>query len=502
LRLLPGYVLALAATAAVPASARSNVVVIMADDLSEQMLQDVDAEGLMPNFRSLFVNAGMRFTNSFTTTPLCCPSRATLLTGQDAHNNKVRSNNLPKGGVTLLDDSSTLATWLANAGYATGLVGKYMNGYGKDESLATVTDNPTYVPPGWSDWQALIDPSLTRVYNYEINDNGVLRSYGSSPADYQTDVLSQRAVDFLTGLPGPPPRIDASFFLLITPPAPHSESIQPPCELPDQEIGIIRPAPRHFGLAQAIPLPQPPSFNELNLTDKPAWLQSGFPSRYSSADVDCVEQSYRSRLESMVAIDDLIGAVRNTLAARNALDDTVLIFTSDNGFLFGEHRFTGKEVPYDEAARVPLYIRYPGMTSASSTAELTLNTDLAPTIAELAGVTPGLNVDGRSLVPFLLGTPPQAWRDLFLIEGLQTQQRGPVVPSYSALRSGPHAPSPNRLMVSWADGSGEYYDLDLDPYELGNAIAAVPPASVRWARTRGLELKSCAGQTCRDLETF
>jgi len=503
LRLLLGLPLALV-TAAPPSVAApgSNIVVIVADDLSERMLDDLLAADLMPHFRSLFVNAGIRFTNSFVTTPLCCPSRATLLTGQYAHNHGVRSNDLPKGGVTLLNDASTLATWLANAGYHTGLVGKYLNGYGKDASHTVATDDPTYVPAGWTDWQALLDPSLTRVYNYEMNDNGVVRRFGAQPEDYQTDVLAQRAVDFLTELPGPPPRIDVPFLLWVSPPAPHSESIPEPCALPDQEIGIIRPAPRHLGVAAAISLPRPPSFNEVDLTDKSTWLQAAFPTRYDQAAVDCLEQSYRSRLESMVAVDDLIGAVTDTLLARNALDDTVLIFTSDNGFAFGEHRFTGKVVPYEESARVPLFIRLPQMTSSSSTAALVLNTDLAPTIAELAGVTPGLVVDGRSLVPFLLGTPPPVWRDLFLLEGLQTAQKGPIVPAYSALRSGPHAPSPNRLMMSWADGSGEYYDLDLDPDELGNTIGQVPPSSVRWARTRGLELKACAGQTCRNLETF
>jgi hypothetical protein len=204
----------------------------------------------------------------------------------------------------------------------------------------------------------------------------------------------------------------------------------------------------------------------------------------------------------MIAIDDLIGAVMDVLVARNTLDRTVLIFTSDNGFLLGEHRYAGKEVPYEESIRVPLYIRHPHMTAGGSTAALALNMDLAPTIAELAEVTPGVIVDGRSLVPFLVGSPPSSWRDLFLLEGNRTEQGGVIVPSYSALRSGPNAPSPSRVITRWVDGTGEYYDLNLDPFELGNTIATLPPASVQWALARGTQLKSCSGQTCRDLETW
>jgi arylsulfatase A-like enzyme len=497
-------VLLLAGSVTVPTRAASpyNFVVIVTDDLSERMLDDLLAADLMPNFRTEFVDTGMRFTNSFVTSPLCCPSRATLLTGQYAHNHKVRSNFLPKGGVTLLDDSSTLATWMASAGYTTGLVGKYLNGYGKNAS-SLPSDNPTYVPPGWTDWQALMEPTIGHVYDYRLNDNGVLINYGSAPEDYQTDVLASRAVAFLNELPGEAATIDVPFFLWIATPAPHDESTSEHCALPNQALGTIRPAPRHVGLAAGIPLPQSPSFNEADTSDKPAWLRDQFPLLYDQAAIDCVESSYRGRLESMLAVDDLIGAVTDVLRTRNALERTVLIFTSDNGYLLGEHRATGKIVPYQESARVPLFIRHPAMTSASAMPSVVLNTDVAPTIVELAAATPTRVVDGRSLVPLLAGPSPTTWeRDLFLLEGSRISQDGLTVPSYSALRSGPFAPYPNRAMTLWEDGSAEYYELDLDPFELQNAISTQTPAALTWARTRGRQLSLCAGQRCRDLETF
>src|SRR5688572_21464501 len=215
-----------------------------------------------------------------------------------------------------------------------------------------------------------------------------------------------------------------------------------------------------------------------------------------------MERSYRSRLESMIAVDDLIGAVFEVLASRNALDSTVVMFTSDNGYLFGEHRYSGKIVPYEESIRVPLYIRHPSMTSGSSTLELVLNHDLAPTVAELAAVTPGLVVDGRSLVPLLEGVPPGSWRTLFLIEGYRDSRDAFTIPTFNALRSGRFAPTPNQMIGTWQGGDSEYYDLDRDPYQLENRYNTLGPGVRQWARDRGTQLKSCAGQTCRTLEDW
>ncbi|MCL4235510.1 MAG: sulfatase-like hydrolase/transferase, partial [Deltaproteobacteria bacterium] len=190
---------------------RPNIVVIMADDLDEKLLDVLIDGGHMPNLKEKIIDAGMDFRESYVTNPLCCPSRATFLTGQYTHNNNVKTNNFPFGGVTRLDDSSTVATWLQDAGYTTGLVGKYLNGYG------TETDED-YVPPGWSDWQALTSNSVYWVYKNTVNDNGELVTYGDEEDDYQTDILATRSAEFIEEAPANDP-----FFLWVTPLAPHVE---------------------------------------------------------------------------------------------------------------------------------------------------------------------------------------------------------------------------------------------------------------------------------------
>lgn len=479
----------------------TNVVVIMADDLSSGMLADALDAGLMPNLKSEVVDVGLEFTESFVTDPLCCPSRATFLSGQYVHNHGVRTNSYPRGGVTFFNDASSLATWLHDGGVVTGLVGKYLNGYGRNET-SLPNDDPTYIPPGWSDWQGLVDPSTYRVYNYRINDNGTVVQYGSAPQDYQTDVLARRATEFLRDLPGTGAGISVPFFLWITPLAPHSEDILAPCSLPDQPLKLIRPAPRHEGLAAAVALPKPPSFNEADILDKPAWFRAAFPHPYDDAAVSCLEANYHGRMESLAAIDDLVGAVIRTLDKRQALGNTVVIFTSDNGYLFGEHRFASKLLPYEESIRVPLYFRIPNQQTRRTESALALNNDLAPTVAEILDVRPGLVVDGRSLVPFLEGAPPADWRELFLVEGYATSDDSVSIPGFAALRTGPLAPYPNRLHATWNDGSVEYYDLAVDPYQISNPSGPLNTRARRWIAQRRDALRTCAGPSCQTYENW
>lgn len=187
------------------------------------------------------------------------------------------------------------------------------------------------------------------------------------------------------------------------------------------------------------------------------------------------------------------------LEDRGALANSMVIFTSDNGYLFGEHRLSTKVVPYEESIRVPLLPRYPGVTAPRTEAAIVLNNDLAPTIAELLGVVPGLTVDGRSLVPLLEGTAVADWRSLFLIEGFPTEAEGISIPAYQALRSGPTALYPNRLRTFWNDGALEYHDLILDPYQLSNPTSSLSPQARNWANQRRAALGTCAGETCRAL---
>jgi arylsulfatase A-like enzyme len=476
--------------AAQPQLQRPNTVVIMVDDLSRGELNVALNKGWMPNLKTHLIDKGTTFTRSFVTNSLCCPSRSTFLTGQYSHNHGVLHAQPPNGGVTKFKDNSTLATWLKQVGYRTCLVGKYLNGYGYNTTDAP-SDNANYIPPGWDDWQAIVG-RLHFMYNYVINDNGTLVNYGATPTmppeEYQTDVLAQRSVNFINESEA---ISDAKpFFLFIAPPAPHLYV----------KTKTVQPAPRHQGTASQILLPKPPSFNEQDFSEKPAWLQN--KPQLSPERIAVIQKGYQSKLEAMRAVDDLIGRVVAALAQNEELNNTVLIFTSDNGYLFGEHRLTGKIVPYEGSIRVPLYIRAPGFSTKQSVSQFVLNNDLAPTIAEFARATPGLPVDGRSLIPLLKNPSLVIWRQRFLVENwLPISGRGNT-PTYSAVRtSSRDTATPNQLYVKYSTGAQEFYDLATDPYQL-QSLHNQPgrQQQIQTLQKRLANLKVCKGQSCRILE--
>jgi arylsulfatase A-like enzyme len=524
------------------ADPRPNLVVIMADDLSSDVVNTLLAGGWLPNLAGL-ANQGVTFQNSFVTTPLCGPSRATFLTGLYAHNHGVYSNISPNPRIPAIgwpgwlpapgyvsQSERTLATWLQTAGYYTGHVGKFVNGYGA-VAPAGVSDPKTYVPPGWNDWQGLIDPSTYSVYNYQLNDNGALLTYGSAESDYQTDVLAARAVAFVqeaSALGGP-------FFLNIATLAPHIE-VTDPAELligndPSEAFLLdIRPAPRHAHLSDGNPangelpgLPTSPSFNEADVSDKPSCPAPTPPvgivmnyvpfclrehaSLRSDPDVVALEHQWKTMLASMLAVDDLVGDVIDALAVAGKLDNTVILFTSDNGWFYGEHRLTGKELAYEESIRVPLLIRAPGYAAGATASQAVLNTDLAPTLAAFAGATPAGNVDGASLLP-ILGTPGRTdwFRKSFLVEHWFIPSYFKYAnPTYFALRStgspayvyiGTQANQSNRASVTHR----EFYGLASDPDE--TASFALAPATSAVFDNFIKALRTCGGSTCRTLESY
>jgi arylsulfatase A-like enzyme len=406
------------------------VVVIMIDDLDVRTFEDTLSQGWMPNLSTHILQTGTTFNNSFVATSICCPSRSTFLTGQYSHNNNVRVNEKQSlngiylGSCKALNDKSTIATWLENSGYRTGYVGKYLNFYGADilehpSKWSSDCTNPEYVPPGWNDWQGLIDHTTYNMYGYKINDNGKIITYGNSSQDYQTDVLANRAADFIKESSSSP------FFLVINPLAVHTESIYKlDCSLNlwNKNPKSVRAAPRHKGSATALKLSRDnPSFNEDDISDKPAYLKRapgisvGAP-LMEEKHIACLETIYQDRIESLRAVDDLIGKVVNHLINVGVWDKTVVIFTSDNGYLLGEHRLHHKRYPYEESIRVPLIIRHPDYSGKQVTNNFALNTDLAPTIADFTGVTPKLQVDGSSLKPLLDEPELIEWRKRFLLE--------------------------------------------------------------------------------------
>ncbi|MBI4587513.1 MAG: sulfatase [Candidatus Rokubacteria bacterium] len=443
-------------------SNRPNIVVIMTDD------QDASSMWAMPNVGTLIAQRGTTFSNSFVSTPLCCPSRATFLTGQYAHNHGVLTNGDSLGGYIKLDHQNTLPVWLQGAGYRTGHVGKYLNGYGFQVP-------PTTIPPGWSEWYGHIGGPY---YNYQINANGELRSYGSDPEDYDTDVFAGLAVRFIErsqDFPGTP------FFLFVAFHAPHV--------LPQTQRPV--PAPRHLGRFEDAPLPKPPSFNEEDVSDKPSWVRVLPP--LLPPVVRFITENYRRKLEALLAVDEAVQDIVAVLQRIGQLQNTVIIYTSDNGLFKGEHRIpTGKGPLYEEGIRVPLIISAPGLPQGVTFEPLVVNIDLAPTIAELAGAVPSLQVDGCSLIP-LMRNPLTPWRRDFLLETWLAEKS----PIFVGVRTARYVYMETFVLPR---GEQELYDLSSDPFQRENLIdrrrpdndgERIPPLKKRLE-----ELKTSAGPAC------
>jgi len=417
------------AAAKAAASPRLNVIVILSDD------ERVEGNAVMKNVQ-LLGKHGVTFANYHVTTSECGPSRASILSGEYSHHTGVLANFGPHS-YPAFDDTSDLAVWLHHAGYTTGLVGKYLNDY--------TLDGHHVVPPGWDDWQAIDSVPEEKYYNYTINEGGGhLVHYGSRPADYSTTVLTQKALSFIRGAKSP-------FFLYFAPVAPHL-----PATL----------APGDAGKLAKLPPLASPAVNEKNISDKPwaAWHSRTLNTKAGSY----TEEVRRHQLESLLALDRSVGKIVATLRQRHQLDNTVILYTSDNGFLWGEHRLGGKLWPYEESTHVPLVVRTPWKEGNGTVNEApVLNIDLASTISALAGVRPGKAQDGDSFVPFLHGRT-EPWRKAFVIEYLgpnELKTGGP--PPYIAVHTRRY------LYVEYRLGWRELYDLRRDPWELRN-VAGEP----------------------------
>jgi arylsulfatase A-like enzyme len=449
-------------TLAQTAYPRPNILFILTDDMKASDLE------YMPNTQNLLAGGGVKFTKAWVTRSLCCPSRASTLRGQYAHNHQVWVNVPPVGGFWKFYDTglenSTVATWLNAAGYDTILIGKYLNRYGLDRNGNYA---PTrHVPPGWDWWHGWQGayPSAT---TYDINENGTLVTYNRSEI-HDTDLHAQTAESFIRQTPG-----GAPFFMYLAPNAPHHPSYS---------------APRHAGMFSGIPLPKPSSFNEADVSDKPAWVQN--KSRLSSTEISNLTEFYRKRLRALQSVDEMVERLVNALMATGELDNTYIVFTSDNGIYLGEHRLTEKAAAYNAAPRVPLLIRGPGVPQGVTRSQMALNNDLAPTFARWASVTPPAFVDGRSLAPLLSTSPPTSWRTAFLVEHRRSaEEYGYVsaIPAYESVRTARYN------YVEYVTGERELYDLDADPTELTSIHASASPTLLSSLGARLDALKTCAG---------
>jgi arylsulfatase A-like enzyme len=442
---------------------RPNVVVLMTDD------QTLASLSVMGNVRRLLGGRGTTFERSFVSLSLCCPSRATFLTGQYAHNHGVLGNKPPEGGYDKLDTREWLPTWLQRAGYRTAHIGKFLNGYDASDG----------VPPGWNEWYGSVDPSTYRFYGYTLNENGRLVTYGAdrNPAFYSTDFFARRASELITRVaPDPQP-----FFLSVAFLAPHSGGPRDPGD--PRGLPTPSPAPRHRDRFAATPLPQPPSFNETDVSDKPLAIRTRPP--IGAMRANAIQENHRQRLESLLSVDEAVASIMDTLRATGELDDTLVVFTSDNGFFHGEHRVaSGKVLAYEPSIRVPLLMRGPGVPAGARRRQLVTNADLAPTILDAAQARPaGRPQDGRSLFPLLRDGGREWGRDL-LIEGVGT--------SFDAVRTLRYK------LVQHASGEQELYDLRRDPHELQSLHADPRLAAVKGQLAARLsKLKDCSGRGCR-----
>ena len=433
---------------------RPNVVLINTDDMN------VSDMFVMRHTLALLGARGTTFRNSYVSYPLCCPSRATQLTGQYAHNHGVLTDQR----FTDLDSANTLAVWLKRAKYRTAMVGKYLNGYGAVD--------PRQVPPGWKQWFGLTGGTEQKRYGFKLNENGKVHNYPRKPANYIDYVLGAKVNGLVKAwAPSPKP-----FFLYYNPNNPHGEKGTPVWSTRDPE-----PAPRYLGRFGDIPAPQSPNFDEANVSDKPKQIRD-IP-RLSDQDEADIDRRYRGRLESLLSVDDEVKSIVNLVRKYGDKRKTFFIFTSDNGLELGAHRIEFKDYLYEEGERVPLVIRGPGVPQNTTRDQLVANIDLAPTIAAITKARPGRVMDGIDLLP-LIRDPNVANNRSILFESVDLNIYG--------VRRGPWSYN------LYSNGDEELYNLDDDPYQLTSVDSDPGLASMKASLKADLErLRTCSGDTCR-----
>lgn len=505
----------------------------------------------MPNTLDLLAKRGETFNRYYVSYPLCCPSRVSLMTGRYAHNTGVKGNVQPNGGYFGFSFRGAyehnIATWLQGAGYRTIHIGKFLNGYG-DEPYSDGRN----VPPGWSSWHSVLNADTHHYfYGYVLNNDGTISEpYGNSgtwepreyterdpagcpfapeegrPCVYATDVFNWMAREEIRSTSPEQP-----FYMQLDYTSPHGDFRQP---------AGPEPAPRHYDWFRGKRLPhnRAEGFDEGNVTDKPSFI------REAEHLTPSIKRTYRvyyeKQLEALRSIDDGVKEIVGTLAETGRLKNTYILFTSDNGFFFGEHRLIGgKFLSYEPATHLPLIIRGPGIQPGTETGELAANIDIAPTVLDLAGVEPDKSVDGRSMVPFLRDPDLRSRRPIIFESFVQTndvEANGAIASSgegdggvpggngstdplepEAGVSSAPHArdgkahasilaPPLNyegiRLgpykYIAWPNGEKELYNINRDPNELNNIVKVPNLYPIRNFLHRQLRrFENCVGRECR-----
>lgn len=462
------------------AAGQPNILYVLADDMA---LTDVEN---MPNLQRLIGDHGVTFANDFVTVSLCCPSRTTVLRGQYSHNTHVESNRGNGGFIRFHEqglEDEALPTWLQDAGYRTALIGKYLNDYPQ-----TAADN--YVPPGWDEWDSPVginnevDGNLYNQYGYLLNENGDLVDYGSDPGDYAGTVYVNKAREFIQDSA----ETDQPFFAYLSLVSPHAPATPAP---QDENADVGETAPR------------PPNYDESDVSDKPQWVQDLPP--INPFDQQFIDGLYVERQRSIIGIDRAIGQLVRTLRQAGELDNTYIVFTSDNGQHLGHHGLqTGKQTGYDEDIHMPLLVRGPGVPEGETADAIVANTDLGPTFADLAGAEVPDFVDGRSFANLLTDPSGTNGRQSLLIEHW-VEDPGPgedlsgaglqdVTPEFHGIRTARYT------YIEYDGGDVELYDDVEDPYQLENLAETADPELLAALHERVADLVDCQSDACREAE--
>ncbi|MCX6388356.1 MAG: sulfatase [Solirubrobacterales bacterium] len=572
---------AMARTAANMKDGKPNILVVMTDD---QALADLQA---MPNLKSLVAAKGVQFSNAVDSFPLCCPSRATFITGQYSHNHGVGGNFWPYGWYGMTNRANTLPKWLQNSGYYTALVGKWLNGYGsgktgnRDGEGNLITPGGE-IPVGFNNWNGSLDVSAYDYFNFTINQNGKPKSWGDSsyakklidfaniqvkenprvgshgwsraellansnaifgpyssidPSTYGTEVPKNYSPDVTAGISNTIIKAQAKskqpFFLWWSPASPHREDVDGGIRNGYRDGGRYKAlssnkhAEDKSSLSKLVKDPRPaPRYESLNwdwsqITKKPNFdaAPTGHPlnqqlilanplSDFKKAEL---QADYNGRLGSVKAVDDGIKTLIASLKSTKQLTNTIVLFTSDNGWMQGEHRVPGdKYLPYEESIRVPLVMSGPGIpagTGGRTVSTLVTNVDFAATLLEAAKATAGRTQDGVSLLGAAKGTSTltpraiglEATAPLFADATMPQQWDQP----YRGVRT-------DRWKFSvWGTGNAtsftpsgeeELYDLQNDPYELHNLVSDSSYTATKEAlRVKLVALQNCVGSACRSV---
>lgn len=479
---------------------RPNMVFFLTDDL------DLELGSMMKPLvrtRQLIGDGGVTFANAYVTTPLCCPSRSSILTGRYVHNVGVFNNSL-SGGCSSQHwqrgpERGAFAVDLQKAGYETFYAGKYLNRYGHKKAGGV-----QHVPPGWTNWNGLVGNSV--YYNYTLSINGSAEKHGDNPnKDYLTDVLRAKALSFLEG------RADRRrpFFMMLSTPSPHAP---------------FTPAIRHRNAFPNVTAPRTPSFNT-SVNGTKHWLVRQAIHPIPEDVVSWIDEAYRNRLRTLLSVDDMVVDVLGYLMSKQLLNNTYVFFSSDNGYHLGQFSMPkDKRHIYETDIHVPLLVRGPGVTAGRVEQGVALNVDLAPTFLDLAGLPPHGDMDGVSLKPLLLSgashdsQPRQSFLVEYRGEGVERpfHEECPVLQglsgcdpevececqdsvnnTYLCTRHISANASTKFCIFDDDEGFVESYNLTADPYELENTFLSSGSALRGYdCRTCLSELRSCRRESC------